>query len=147
MYLVNIILNVTAVDIVKSYKDNVDEDIDYDSMLCKYKPASRICKELSRFIDLFNFTIEYNLLTINYICLTFGVVTILLSTAFLVKFSEVSLKYDTSSSNNYIPICTIANQRLFVFSLESVRRLRELYGEMERHKMLFYFCCNYLRRY
>ena len=48
-------------DIVESYKENVDGDIDYD---------------------------KYKLLTINYICLTFGVVTVLLSAAFLIKFSE-----------------------------------------------------------
>ena len=61
LYLLNIILNITAVDIVESYKENVDGDIDYD---------------------------KYKLLTINYISLTFGVVTVLLSAAFLIKFSE-----------------------------------------------------------
>ncbi|XP_028402306.1 uncharacterized protein LOC114525270 [Dendronephthya gigantea] len=61
LYLMNIILNITSVEAVKSYRDNIDEHIDYD---------------------------EDKLLAFNYICLTFGVVTILLSTAFLVKYSE-----------------------------------------------------------
>jgi hypothetical protein len=38
LYLINIILNITAADIVKSYKENLDEDTDYDSMY-KYQRA------------------------------------------------------------------------------------------------------------